>query len=156
MEELLIKYNNIFGKSTSNVREELKNGPVVAVLSSVPDSQKDLNSLSRLEKSLQFKWITYICSSLCNASSKQELWQRLAPVDASLQHSQYLCGTRLSAADLLLAVLLQPLLAACSLLQKEHYQNLSRWYGCVQTCALLQHLPRVLFSRTVLYAGGHH
>jgi len=150
-----MKYNKIFDKSASNreVCQLLQGyGPVVAVLSSIPDSQKGLNSLSQLEKSLQFKWITYISNGLCNASSRQELWQRLAPLNASLQHSQYLCGARLSAADLLLALLLQPLLAHCSLLQKEHYLNLSRWYGCVQTCALLQHLPAVHFSRTVLYA----
>ena len=51
--------------------QDLEDGPVVAVLSAVPSNQKELNSLSSLEKCLQFKWITYISSYLCNASSKQ-------------------------------------------------------------------------------------
>lgn len=127
---------------------------VTVVRQVVPSNSSSLLGSTALEQSLLHHWLSYMQLHLFPCASIQELMTKLQYVDSELANREYLCGFSLSAADLLLHLLLQTFVKQWTYQQKEGLCNISRWLQCVSCSSYIKKIKQTAmpFSRTLLYS----
>ncbi|XP_064097079.1 eukaryotic translation elongation factor 1 epsilon-1-like [Macrobrachium nipponense] len=130
-------------------------GFVCGVLNLIRLQKQSLEGSTVLQRCLTHDWLTQCATDLFHCSTYEELNSNLHYIDKELLTRTYLCGHMVTAADIIMFLILYPFVAKWTYQQKEQYLNISRWFSAVQNDANLKksHKP-VQFSRTCLYEGS--
>ncbi|XP_004695634.1 PREDICTED: eukaryotic translation elongation factor 1 epsilon-1 [Condylura cristata] len=108
------------------------------------------------EKAMVQQWLEYRVTRVDGHPSREDTHALLKDLNSYLEDKVYLAGHNFTVADILLYYGLHRVMVALSVQEKEQFLNVSRWFCHVQHLpGIRQHLARVVFVKTRLYAQPH-
>ncbi|XP_076030633.1 aaRS-interacting multifunctional protein 3 [Oratosquilla oratoria] len=141
----------------AEVKGKQHTGFTCCVQAIVDASAQNLQGEDPLSQAQIHHWLSYCVTQLFRCPSNQELHSCLQYINEELCNKVYLCGFKVTVADIIIFLALHPFAVRWTAQQKEEYINISRWMDLMQQDPKLRTShTSLVFSRTLLYQGNLH
>ncbi|KYB26302.1 eukaryotic translation elongation factor 1 epsilon-1 [Tribolium castaneum] len=132
------------------VNKNTSSGYINIILELVKEGKASLEGCSDLEKALIRQWIEYGFVYVAKADNPQQILKEL---NAVLATRTYLVAHKLTIADVFLYYFLQDIMGKLSILEKEKYSHVSRWFDNLQQNSSIRQSNKLVNFDTLYLAS---